>query len=83
MTSDEMIEVFKRVRSESGDTEGVAVDVSIEPLLRAHPEQLDDFLHKLAELQADDLAQQSGESKERLRLWIYEQHRKFFQHREE
>lgn len=83
MTSDEMIEVFKRVRKESGEEGGVAIDVSIEPLLRDHPDQLDDFLHKLSELQADDLAQKSGESKERLRLWIYEQHRTFFQNRGE
>ena len=83
MTSDEMIEGIKRIRRECGEMDGVAVDFSIEPLLRSHPEQLDDFIDKYADLMAEEIAQKSGAPKDELRDEIAEHYRKFFRNREE
>ena len=79
MTSDEMIEFYRSVSREYGN----ACGFSIEPLLRSHPEQLDDFLHKFADLKAEELAPITDESKERLRQKIFEQFSELLRDRKE
>ncbi len=69
-----MIETFKKVRKEFGNT----VDVSIMPLLRSHPEQLDDFINKYAVMMAEEIASETGESQAELCELIASEYRKFF-----
>ena len=78
MTSDEMIERYKRVKQLSGE-KGMAVDVSIMSLLRSHPEQLDDFINKLADFLADEtVAKNPDQPRDEIRQMIYEGYRKLF-----
>ena len=75
MTSDEMIETFKKVRQEFGNS----VNVSIAPLLKSHPEQLDDFINKYAVMMAEEIALETGESQSELGELIASEYRNFFQ----
>lgn len=65
MTSDEMIETIKKFRKEHGDKiDGIEVDFSIEPLLRSHPEQLDDFIDKIVAMRLEEMGIEDGEFRE-------------------
>ena len=75
MTSDEMIETFKNIRKEFGNS----VAVSIVPLLKSHPEQLDDFINKYAVMMAEEMELEPGESQSELRELIASEYRNFFQ----
>ncbi len=63
MTSDEMIEKFKELRQKNI----TGVDISIAPLMRDHPEQLDDFINKFVAMQIEELELEEGESRDEIR----------------
>ena len=78
MTSDEMIEFYKRVKRDHGE-KGMTFDISIQPLLRSHPVQLDDFINKIADLLANEMVEkQPDQPRDEIRQIIYDGYRKMF-----
>lgn len=79
MTSDEMIETIKKFRKEHGDKiDGHPPAFSIEPLLRSHPEQLDDFIDQFVVMQLDEMVLEEGESREETHQAIATEFKKLF-----
>ena len=74
MTSDEMIEKFKELRQKNI----TGVDISIAPLMRDHPEQLDDFINKFVALQIEELELEEDESRDEIRESLAAQFRELF-----
>ena len=54
------------------------IDISIQPLRGAHPEQLGDFFNKMADLFTDEIAHETEQPKDEIRQMIYEQYRALF-----
>ncbi len=78
MTSDEMMEIYKRITREF-EAKGMTVDISIQSLLNSHPEQLVEFTHKLANFLADEMvAKNPDQSRDEIRQMIYDGYREMF-----
>ena len=74
MTSDEMIGKFKELR----ENKIQGADISIAPLMRKHPEQLDDFINKFVAIQIEELELEEGESRDEIRETLTAQFRELF-----